>query len=59
MPNKADVVIVGGGVMGCAVAYYLAKEGLKPIVVERSDIGQEPEGNASGHGKHTDVRRTP
>jgi sarcosine oxidase subunit beta len=48
MPNKTDVVIVGGGVMGCAVAYYLAKEGLKPVVIERSDIGGEASGSNGG-----------
>ncbi len=32
---KSDVVIVGGGVNGCALAYRLAKKGLKVIVVER------------------------
>ena len=48
MANKADVVIVGGGVMGCAVAYYLAKEGLKPVVIEKSDIGGEASGSNGG-----------
>ncbi len=31
--NKADVVIVGGGILGTATAYYLAKLGRKDIVV--------------------------
>lgn len=48
MPESADVVIVGGGVMGCAIAYNLAKEGLKPVVVERSDIGGEASGSNGG-----------
>ena len=48
MANKADVVIIGGGVMGCAVAYYLAKEGLKPVVIEKGDIGGEASGANGG-----------
>ena len=32
MPIKADTVIIGGGVMGCAIAYNMAKAGLKPVV---------------------------
>lgn len=48
MPETADVVIVGGGVMGCATAYYLAKEGLKPVVIEKSDIGGEASGSNGG-----------
>jgi sarcosine oxidase subunit beta len=48
MPDKADVVIIGGGVMGCAIAYNLAKEGLKPVVIEKSDIGGEASGSNGG-----------
>ncbi len=48
MPENADVVIIGGGVMGCAIAYNLAKEGLKPVVIDRSDIGGEASGSNGG-----------
>jgi sarcosine oxidase subunit beta len=48
MPDKADAVIIGGGVMGCAIAYNLAKEGLKPVVIEKSDIGGEASGSNGG-----------
>ena len=48
MPEKADIVIIGGGVMGCAIAYNLAKEGLKPVVIEKSDIGGEASGSNGG-----------
>jgi sarcosine oxidase subunit beta len=48
MPEKADVVIIGGGVMGCGIAYNLAKEGLRPVVIEKSDIGAEASGSNGG-----------
>jgi sarcosine oxidase, subunit beta len=48
MPKKADAVIIGGGVMGCGIAYNLAKEGLKPVVIEKSDIGGEASGSNGG-----------
>ena len=48
MPKKADAVIIGGGVMGCAIAYNLAKEGLKSVVIEKSDIGGEASGSNGG-----------
>ncbi len=48
MPDKADAVIIGGGVMGCAIAYNLAKEGLNPVVIEKSDIGGEASGSNGG-----------
>ena len=35
--NKtAEVVVIGGGVIGCSVAYYLAKKKLKVIVIEKN-----------------------
>lgn len=55
MANTADIVIVGGGVMGCAVAYNLAKEGLKSVVIEKSDIGGEASG-ANGGGVRQSAR---
>jgi sarcosine oxidase subunit beta len=48
MSIKADLVIIGGGVMGCAIAYNLARAGLKPVVIERSDIGGEASGSNGG-----------
>jgi len=48
MPQKADAVIIGGGVMGCAIAYNLAKEGIKSVVIEKSDIGGEASGSNGG-----------
>ena len=33
MKKTADVIIIGGGIVGCASAYYLAKEGVKDIIV--------------------------
>ena len=35
MPKSADVVIVGGGIMGASTAYFLTKAGKKVVVVER------------------------
>jgi sarcosine oxidase subunit beta len=48
MPETADIVIIGGGVMGCAIAYNLAREGLKPVVIDKSDIGGEASGSNGG-----------
>ena len=33
IPKTADVVIVGGGIVGTATAYYLAKAGVKDVIV--------------------------
>jgi len=43
-----DVVIVGGGVIGCAIAYYLAQVGARVAVLERGEVGGEASGAAAG-----------
>lgn len=35
MRNKADVVVVGGGINGCSLAYQLAKRGMDVVLLER------------------------
>ena len=37
--TRADVVVVGGGVIGTAIAHSLAKRGVDVCLVERHDIG--------------------
>ena len=40
MQHTAEVVIIGGGVIGCSTAYYLAKHGVRNVtVIEMSEIG--------------------
>jgi len=46
--EKADVTIVGAGAIGCAIAYFLSKEGLKTIVVDQDSIGAHASGYAPG-----------
>ncbi len=35
LPTTAELVIVGGGVVGAATAFYAARAGLKPLLIER------------------------
>lgn len=35
MPETTDVLIIGGGLMGCSTAYALARQGVKTTLVER------------------------
>jgi glycine/D-amino acid oxidase-like deaminating enzyme len=37
--DSVDTIIVGGGVMGCAAAYHLAKEGQRVLLLEQFTIG--------------------
>jgi sarcosine oxidase subunit beta len=45
--RKADVVIVGGGIMGCSSALQLARRGMKVVLVEKGIIGNGPSGKSS------------
>jgi len=39
VPQRADVVIIGGGIIGCSIAYHLAKIGLTDtVVLERRQL---------------------
>jgi len=46
MTGKNDVVIIGAGVIGCSIAYHLAKKGIKPLIIEKESIGSRASGKA-------------
>jgi glycine oxidase len=48
MLDKADVVIVGGGVIGWSIAYHLRRAGMEVCLVERAEAGAGASGAAAG-----------
>ena len=48
MAETSDVVIVGGGVAGCATAYYLSQAGVKVTIIEREGISSQASGYSAG-----------
>jgi sarcosine oxidase subunit beta len=46
--QSCDVVVIGGGIMGCSTAFQLAKRGLDVAVVDKGSIGFGPTGQSSG-----------
>ena len=41
LPDDADVVVIGGGIVGTCSAYYLARRGMKVALLEKGRIGAE------------------
>ena len=41
LPREADVVIIGGGVVGVFTGYYLARRGVKVALLEKGRVGAE------------------
>jgi sarcosine oxidase subunit beta len=46
--ESADVVIVGGGISGCALAYQLAKRNVDVVLLERETLGSQSTGKCAG-----------
>ena len=48
MKERADVVVIGAGIVGCSVAHYLTLAGVRNVVV----IDQGPIGDTGGSSFH-------
>src|SRR5579871_3414303 len=48
MSRSADVVIVGGGVIGLSVAWELVRAGVGVVLLERGQVGGQATGAAAG-----------
>jgi glycine oxidase len=48
MPKTTDVAIIGGGVIGCSIAYQLAKRGIRSTVFEKDSLGSSASGATGG-----------
>ncbi|MDE2939141.1 MAG: FAD-dependent oxidoreductase [Chloroflexota bacterium] len=48
MAQSSEVVIVGGGVAGCATAYFLSLAGVKATIIEREGISSQASGFSAG-----------
>ncbi len=48
LPDKADVVIVGGGITGLSLAWHLARRRIDAVLLERDRIGSGASGRNAG-----------
>ena len=49
MTQTSDVVVIGGGIIGLAVAYALGREHVRVTLVERGAVGREASWAAAGY----------
>jgi len=47
--NHAEVAIIGGGIVGCAAAYYVAKAGIDCVLIEKNDIASGTSSKCDGN----------
>lgn len=48
MNQHHDVIVVGGGAIGCSTAYFLRSEGLKVALVDKGEVGKEASWASAG-----------
>src|SRR5580765_1552456 len=49
LPDRCQVVVIGGGVVGCSIAYHLAQRGVTDVlVVERRRLTEGSTWHAAG-----------
>jgi glycine oxidase len=48
LTTRPEVVIIGGGAVGCATAYYLGQEGVRTTIIERNTVAGHASGFALG-----------
>jgi glycine oxidase len=57
--QTSDVVVIGGGIIGLAVAFYLSRERLRVTLVERGAVGREASWAAAGYLSFQGSSNTP
>lgn len=46
--RRAATLVIGGGLLGCAIAYYLAKTGVDVLLVEKNQLNSQASGRNAG-----------
>ena len=61
VPDQADVVVIGGGIVGVSTAWFLAKQGISVVLCEKGHIAGEQSGRNWGwvRVQGRDVREIP
>src|SRR3954452_4868551 len=61
LPQEADVVVIGGGVVGVFTSYYLARRGVKVALLETGPVAAEQSRGSWGwcRQQNRDARELP
>lgn len=54
--DMVDAIVIGGGVIGTSVLYYLAKEGVKGILLEKGELADGTSGKCDGNVQRGDTK---
>jgi len=46
MTSKKEIVIIGAGVIGCSIAFHLAKQGVPSLIIDMDSIGARASGKS-------------
>lgn len=49
LPRTADIVVIGGGIVGCATAFFLSRSGRSPVLLDRAPALATATTAASAH----------
>lgn len=63
VPNSTEVVVIGGGAVGCSIAYHLAKDGVDVTLLEKGNIASGATGRCGGmvvqlYGRELNIDKT-
>ena len=54
LPKQAEIVIIGGGIMGCSLAYHCCQEGLRDVLLlEKASLTSGSTWHAAGQITHS------
>src|SRR5271165_7486372 len=53
LPDRADVVVIGGGIVGVSAALFLSRKRLSVVLCEKGEIGAEQSGRNWGWCRQT------
>src|SRR5256712_5759281 len=59
MTRSADVVVIGAGIIGCLAAYFLAADGHRVVLIDRSEVASGTAAASGGGDLHHDPGAPP